>query len=779
MTTHRMLQLKPNLTRASRRFSWLIAVFLIPLTACAATKSSSKPELSRDVRTAISVLPESEAFTKWLLQTGAQPPEFNEFKSIPGLINPLIPLDNPDSDPITSIGEWLEQRSAIKDTLQRWQLGLMPPTPDTVTVERLESVMEWNAISRRYRLHFGADSTHMASLRIELFIPDGDGPFPVFMTQSNHRSWARIALQRGYIGVVYAAADIEDDAAEFSSAYPRFDWSLLAKRAWAASRVVDFLETFDMADTSRIAIGGHSRNGKQSLIAAAFDDRIDAVISSSAGAGGIMPWRISSEYEYAESIERMTRVFPTWFSPWLRFFAGREDRLPYDMQHQLALIAPRPCLVSTAINDGVEQTWAIEQSMDAARPAWALYDAADNLQVQWRSGGHETHPEIIQRYFDWLDGAFDGDPTFATDDFIHPNDWTEWNETTAVTLDLPETYSPDLFTLNNGEDVDHKDTWLSKRWQIQQNIRTVLGKHPPAAAGDKIDYGLDPKHIRFLLERQNAGSDVDRVEVVFGDYISGDLYVSSSASTTGQTLPGILFLHAANRPKGYVAGYRNGEHFYRRLAKAGYAVFCFDMIGYGRRIDEDAEFYTRFPAWSLLGKMVWDARSAFDRMTEMPQIDPDQIFIMGYGLGAWVALHTAALEHRHAGTAVLSPPGPLDVPDVHAGHDYLDLFARQRLLQPQLALLAESEQPMPYDLPHLLAASAPKPLLLIQPRLNWRVDHHLQMEAFKQAKKVYGLYHQKGNIDLQQPNLSAALDPAMQGQVIIWLNSQLDVESEE
>jgi hypothetical protein len=65
-------------------------------------------------------------------------------------------------------------------------------------------------------------------------------------------------------------------------------------------------------------------------IATVLDERISAVIAGSTGVGGILPWRLAGERNFAEGIESTTRSFPTWFVPRLRFFSGREDRLPID-----------------------------------------------------------------------------------------------------------------------------------------------------------------------------------------------------------------------------------------------------------------------------------------------------------------------------------------------------------------------------------------------------------------------------------------------------------------
>jgi len=120
--------------------------------------------------------------------------------------------------------------------------------------------------------------------------------------------------------------------------------------------VVDWLRTLDFVAADQIYIGGHSRSAKQSLACAAFDERIAGVIASSPGSGGSLDFRFCDQYYFGESAERLTTVFPLWVSPKVRFFAGRENKLPADMHFVYALIAPRPVLMSTAINDSVEST---------------------------------------------------------------------------------------------------------------------------------------------------------------------------------------------------------------------------------------------------------------------------------------------------------------------------------------------------------------------------------------------------------------------------------------
>src|SRR5690606_32638553 len=91
----------------------------------------------------------------------------------------------------------------------------------------------------------------------------------------------------------------------------------------------------------QIAITGHSRNGKQSLWAAAFDERISAVVSSSSSTGGDMPWRYGDPQFASETLDYVIASNCYSFNTRLRFFSGREDQLPVDQNLLGAAIAPR------------------------------------------------------------------------------------------------------------------------------------------------------------------------------------------------------------------------------------------------------------------------------------------------------------------------------------------------------------------------------------------------------------------------------------------------------
>jgi hypothetical protein len=172
--------------------------------------------------------------------------------------------------------------------VERWIFGRMPPKPDNLRATVKSSRREGTTTVRDVLLEFGPG--HKASLRVHVVVPDGKGPFPVFLTNhSRARPWLYTAVNRGYIGAYYAATDPRyedgDDSDQYIEVYPDYDFSCLGRWAWSASRAVDYLVTLPEVAKDQIGLTGHSRNGKQALLAAALDERIGAVIPSSGNTG--------------------------------------------------------------------------------------------------------------------------------------------------------------------------------------------------------------------------------------------------------------------------------------------------------------------------------------------------------------------------------------------------------------------------------------------------------------------------------------------------------------
>ncbi len=705
------------------------------------------------------MLPVSEAWESWLKTCQELPPDFSAMTSSWELPDPLVLLQDGKERPLAVADDWKFKRKQLQEQFQQWMFGKTPPPPENMQVQNLESVLQDGAVSRKILLTFGPDNR--ASLHLELLIPDGDGPFPVFLTQSDHRGWALIALQRGYIGAVYAACDEQDDSLSYQQLYPAYDWAGLPRRAWAASRVVDYLLTLHQVNPAQILLTGHSRNAKQALIASAFDERISAVIASSAGALGSLPTRFFSEQNFGEGIELITRVFPEWFHPRLRFFVGREDCLPVDMHELVALSAPRFCLISTALNDRCESAWAAQQSFIAAQRVYRFLGATEKLSLMWRPGGHETYTEIVERYLDWSDGCF-GRSQSKNDAprFIYPVNW----------LVFPQRYKNFRSISNQPQDPTTLGTLAD--WQKAKNngfslFSQILGNEPPNAANPGHDYGVEVPYLSTLLDHHTDGADVIKRQVVFGEYINADIYLPRKVDTRSIKLPVVLWLPPFSFPNGYRAAYFHGEQLYSLLARQGYAVFCFDPIGMGRRVEEAESFYQRYPRWSLLGKMLRDAFSALDVLVGQSYIDAHQIFGVGYGLGSLVGLHLAALDERLAGLAAVSVPT-----FCQPGQDQRQFYDHYNLV-PRLAEYTYGTTELPYSCGFLMASCAPRPLLVVSPQFDRETPLGSITASVESARQVYSLRDASAQITQASPEDYNHLSNPVQQIVLDWLDSQV------
>jgi dienelactone hydrolase len=728
------------------------------------------------------MLPASAPWEAWLAETGELPPDFDALPTMPGLPDPLLREVDGQRVPITTAQEWQERREELKALFHYWVLGQVPPPPQNLEAKVVDQRREAGASVREVELTFGSD--RRARLRIELLIPEGGGPFPVFLTQWSHRAWALVALRRGYLGCIYAGADFRDDTDTFVEAFPGHDWSRLTRRAWAASRCIDYLATLPQADTQRVALTGHSRNGKQSLIASALDERIALVISSSSGAGGDLPARHTSDLHFGESIELLTRTFPDWFHPRLRFFAGREQKLPVDLHELVALSAPRPCLLSMAINDGVSSSWAMQQTYLSVQRVYRLLGAEERLRILWRPGAHETWATIVERYLDWCDLYLQRNSPTASGArpfgarLLHPWDWEAWRETSGEQL-IPAGRTPrglnGISLLDDRSPVQGQSTWEKKREQVRAGVQWMLGEEPPRATSPGGQYGREPPHIAALLGRSSTGARLEKAQLSFGEYLSGDVYFPTGLRESGYKAPAVLWLHPFNPPTGYVAWYRQdgagpgGQQAYTTLAQAGFVVFCLDQIGCGRRVEEAEGFYARHPRWSLLGKMVRDAQAALDALAGLPYVDPDAIWSVGYGMGSLVGLHLAALDDRLAGLASVCGPPPFRLDTPSKGTGGIRRWSHLYMLLPRLGLFVDQEERVPYDLHHLLSCLAPRPSLVVSPQLDREAQLEDVTQAVRVAREVYALYGASDRLEQISPEGYNHFGPGMQALVARWL----------
>jgi dienelactone hydrolase len=644
----------------------------------------------------------------WVDRTGELPPDFDTLPSQPFLPDPLAG--------VRSRQEWRKRREEIRALLERWVTGRMPPRPTNLRAVVLDERKEGEVTVRDVRLEFGPD--HKATLRVQVVIPPGSGPFPVFLTNhSRTRPWIAPAVRRGYIGCIYFAADpmygSPDDSDKFIEIYPEYDFSALARWAWAGMRAVDYLHTLPQVDKAKIGITGHSRNGKQALIAAAFDERITAAVPSSGNTGEGDPWRYTTDPFVNETIEQITSGFPGWFHPRLRFFAGREHKLPVDQNSMMALVAPRGLLMMSAYSETQGNSFGFEQAYRSVRRVYDFLEAGSKVGLWLRPGEHPTAAEDIEVFVDFFDSVFGRSTRPVPRTRLHEYSFDGWRKLSGETIDPVKLDLPSDF---------------------RQRVRWLLGDEPagvPFPARRTLEGRTmnNEGWLAALYGRPFRADSIKNFDIGFGDDLKADLYVPAK---TGGKLPVVVWLHPYAYPTGYS---RYTRPTFLALTEMGYAVLAFDQIGFGTRIHQAQRFYERYPHWSLLGKMIADTRAAIDALVALEEIDASRIYLAGYSLGGKVALFSAALDSRVAGVIAASAFTPLRTASAEA--EGLRHYSHLHGLLPRLGFFVGQEAKVPVDYDEILAAIAPRPVYLRAPTLDRYANVSDVRSAVERARSAY------------------------------------------
>lgn len=702
----------------------------------------------------------------WVGRTGELPPDFAALPSIPFLPDPLLWDEGGTNVPITSLGQWEKQRNYFQQQVKHLFSGTFPDPPKSLKVDVLEERTENGVRIQMIELRFGEND--QAKLTLELFTPPGEGPFPVFMTQWNHRGWAQIAVRRGYMGLVYAGADDKDDTREYMDLYPEHDWTTLMTRAWGAQRAVDYLYTLKEVDKSRIALTGHSRNAKQSLLAAAFDNRITAVITSSGGTGGEFPYRYTDERHANESIDYLASRRTHWLHPRLRFYMGREHKLPIDQNSLMALIAPNALLLSSSIREGGGgDPWAIEQIYSSLSKVYAFLEVPEKLGIRLRDGEHGVSERDIEAYIDWLDIQFDLKNIPWENKLFYNYSFGQWKDESKENIDISD--FPDISEQKGPVDVKE---WEQKKTAIRKQLNWVLGDEPAGVPAGKIESLSNREdYVSSFINRprvKNGKKENIAPYNAIGDYLYGSLYYPTDKQGERMLgkdgkIPVVIFLHKYSNT-GYDASLNS---LFERILSKGMAVLAMDLVGYGARIEEGRLFYQRYPHWSKLGKMVTDTRAAVDALESLEFIDKDKIFVAGYALGGTVGLFTAALDDRIAGTAVSSAFTPLRTASDHV--EGIKAYSHLYGLMPRLGFFVGHENKIPVDFKEILSSIAPRPLLVISPELDRHADHDQVKQSVGEAQMIYNSLDASSNLQFSAPHEFNHLTEAQQEELVKWL----------
>jgi len=398
-------------------------------------------------------------------------------------------------------------------------------------------------------------------------------------------------------------------------------------------------------------------------------------------------------------------------------------------------------------------SWANEQNYYSVKKVYDFLDVPDNVGVLTRMGEHFVAARDVEQTIDFLDSHFNRSEAKWVNKLYYPYDYDLWEK--AHDDDRKE--ASDIHPLVLKEDYGSLSAFHQDREKIRANLRWILGEEPPGVRSINVGSWDPPKEdwITRIIPRPEvpgAKSIYLGPYTAIGEHIGGVLYCPVDENGTiklppGGKLPVVIYSHQYAYSTGFSKGYdkdgRNGNaDLFKELVGKGFAVMAIDMFGFGTRIEEATNFYQRHPKWSKMGKMIRDVMGCIDAVEDLDYLDNEQVYLLGNTIGGSVSLMTAALDPRVAGVATVAAFSPWRT----SNHQYESLKTYSHLhgFIPRLGFFAENPQGVPLDFGEIIAAAAPKPLLIIAPDLDRYTNIPDLKNAMRPVSNIYKLY---GNED--------------------------------
>ncbi len=261
-----------------------------------------------------------------------------------------------DGRPVKTAADWTERRAEIRKYWEK-TLGPWPPLIAEPGWEILRSERRENFTQQRVRVEIAPAQ----SAEGWLLTPDGSGPFPAVLVPFYEpetsiglgkpgRDFAYRLAKLGFVSLAIGSpgGDAWKPVTGGATCQP------LSFLAYVAANCANAFANLPSVDPARLGVVGHSYGGKWALFAGALCDRFAAVVVSDPGivwdetrpnVNYWEPWYLGRD----PAVQRKPGV-PTADNP--RTGAYRElFEAGHDLPELLALIAPRPLLVSGGSED--------------------------------------------------------------------------------------------------------------------------------------------------------------------------------------------------------------------------------------------------------------------------------------------------------------------------------------------------------------------------------------------------------------------------------------------
>lgn len=232
----------------------------------------------------------------------------------------------------------------------------------------------------------GKETTVGLSGRLPGTPPDRDNAFAIDLAEAGFVAFAADYLRDGER---LRPGERPYDTTRFYSQFP--EWSIHGKDAWDTSRAIDYLQTLDFVDGTRIGMTGHSYGGHSTIFTTAIEPRIKAAVAN----GPVSDFLHHGMHWAADRGGGSSQSMPS-----LRpFVLDHTLPLPITFYEWTALIAPRPLLVGQAAG---ERRPHEEENYAAVRHVYDALGHGARIRYHWYAGDHDYPAEARAAMVAWF-----------------------------------------------------------------------------------------------------------------------------------------------------------------------------------------------------------------------------------------------------------------------------------------------------------------------------------------------------------------------------------------
>ena len=265
--------------------------------------------------------------------------------------------------------------------------------------------------------------------------------------------------------------------------------------------------------------------------------------------------------------------------------------------------------------------------------------------------------------------------------------------------------------------------WQARKARLERQILSAAGLLPMT---EKTPLG---PQIFGRIENKDYSIEKVYLETLPGYYLGGNLY---RPLTRGGKFPGVLAPHGhwvygrLEHQPGF-----SGQALGISLARQGYVVFAYDIVGYNDTVQTPHGFggaAEQLWAFGPLGLQLWNSIRSVDFLVSLEDVDPKRIAVTGASGGGTQAFLLAAVDQRVTHSAPVNMVSAIM----------------------QGGSACENAPNLRFDTfnVEITALMAPRPMILVSATGDW--TRNTIKEEFPAVQAIYELYGKSGNVETIQ-----------------------------